>query len=140
MRVIKMLAKDWAKYSQDAHLVCFDEMRSPDFNRIDFALTSVLDSVPQSYMTCRELDAETVYLQYGGAFPSAKGTVRSFSGYKQMISELSISYTRATTLIQNQNTAMLKFAMAVGFRIIGVRTFKNEIYVEHLMEFGDFSV
>ena len=137
MIVAKLSSAEWAQYSEQAHLICFNEIRPEKMNRIDFALTTVLDSVPQTYMTCREIDEETIYLQYGGAFPSAKGTTKSFTGYVEMLLELSQSYKRATTLIENKNTAMIRFAMKVGFEIIGIRTFDGKIYLEHLLNFGE---
>ena len=136
MRVVTMLPAEWDKYSQDAHAVCFGEVRPAGMNRIDFALTTIENDIPLSYMTCREVDSESIYMQYGGAFPSAKGSVKSFISYTMMINHLSTRYKRASTLISNTNHAMLKFAMKVGLEIIGVRLFKGEIFVEHLIEFG----
>ena len=46
-------------------------------------------------------------------------------------------YKRITTLIENKNTVMLKMAMKVGFRVIGVRNFQGSILLEHLLEFSD---
>lgn len=43
-------------------------------------------------------------------------------------------YKRITTYIENKNTPMLKFAMKIGFRITGIRNYKNEILLEHLLE------
>lgn len=136
MKLATIPAKDWEKYSADAHMVCFGEVRPAGMNRIDFALTTLEDDVPLTYMTCREVDSESVYMQYGGAFPSAKGTVKSFIGYAMMIADLGLRYKRATTLISNKNHTMLKFAMKVGMEIIGVRLFNGEIFVEHMIEFG----
>lgn len=136
MRVIKMSSSEWDKYSADAHLICFGEERPAGMNRIDFALTAIEGDIPQAYMTCREVDSESVYMQYGGAFPSSKGTIKSFIGYTSMIAELAHRYKRASTLISNKNHAMLKFAMKVGLDIIGIRNFKGEIFLEHLIEFG----
>ncbi len=136
MIVARLSPKEWHQYSEDAHLICFNEIRPAKMNRIDFAMTTFEDGVPQTYMTCREVDEETLYMQYGGAFPSVQGTVKSFRGYEMMLCELSHHYKRATTLIENKNRAMLKFAMKVGFEIIGVRTFDGKIYLEHLLTFG----
>ena len=136
MKLIKMNSEEWSKYAENAHLVVFNERRPADFNRIDFTILITYADVPQTFATCRELDKETVYLQYGGAFPPAMNTVRSFRCYELTICELANNYKRATTLIENENTTMLKFAMRVGFRIIGVRMFEGKIYLEHLIDFG----
>lgn len=134
MNVVFMPADQWKQYSEQAHLICFNEHRPADMNRIDFALVADLDGIPQAYMTCREVDAETVYMQYGGAFPSAKGTVKSFRSYEAILGKLSSVYKHGTTLIENTNTPMLRFAMQAGLRVIGVRNFKQSILLEHFIE------
>ncbi|MNY47228.1 hypothetical protein D3C86_1824810 [compost metagenome] len=105
-------------------------------NRIDFALMTELDGVPLSYMTCREVDEETVYMAYGGSFPSAKNTALSFQSYQAFIEYLSTKYKRATTLIENTNFPMLKFAMKEGLVITGLRNFKGSILLEHSIEWN----
>jgi predicted regulator of Ras-like GTPase activity (Roadblock/LC7/MglB family) len=135
VQVVAIPSAEWQQYSEQAHLICFNEHRAADMNRIDFALVADLDGVPQAYMTCREVDSETVYMQYGGAFPSAKGSIKSFRGYEAMLKWLASNYKYGTTLIENTNTAMLRFAMQAGLRIIGVRNFKQSILLEHFAEF-----
>lgn len=131
MKVVKFTSEQWSKYAETAHLICFDENRPADMNRIDFALVVEEDSVPLCYTTCREVDSETVYMQYGGAFPSAKGTIKSYAGYGLIIEHLLHNYANITTLIENKNTVMLKFAMKVGFLITGLRNYKNTVLLEH---------
>jgi hypothetical protein len=137
MKVMRLNPIEWKDFSAQAHVVCFDEVRPPDLDRIDFALIAGDESGPVAYMTCRELDAESVYMQYGGAFPESRGTVKSFKGYTLMIAELAKNYVRASTLIENKNSPMLKFASKVGLIIIGMRTFKNQILLEHAVEFTE---
>lgn len=134
MNVAFITAEQWAKHSEDAHLICFGEKRPAEMNRIDFALLVEADGVPQAYMTCREVDAETVYMQYGGAFPSAKGTIKSFRAYQALLEKLGEVYKYGSTLIENTNTPMMKFAMQAGLRVIGVRNFKESILLEHFIE------
>lgn len=136
MKVVYMPADQWKQYSEQAHLICFSEHRPADMNRIDFALVADVDGVPQTYMTCREVDSETVYMQYGGAFPSAKGSIKSYRGYEAMLARLADAYKYGTTLIENTNTPMLRFAMQAGLRVIGVRNFKQSILLEHFIEWG----
>jgi hypothetical protein len=136
MEVVELSADEWFQYAADAHLSVFNEIRPPDMNRIDFALMVVDNDVPQTFATCRELDSETVYLQYGGSFPETIGTVKSFRCYEMTLLDLSKIYRRCSTLIENKNKAMLKFAMKVGFEIIGLRVFENKIYLEHFIDFG----
>lgn len=129
------LSDDWAVMSEDAHLAVFCEKRPWDFNRIDFALLAV-DEVPLQYVTCRELDKFTLYWQYGGSFPSCKGTPKSFAAYKALIEHVkTLEYKRITFLVENNNFSMLKFAMAAGFKIIGIKNFEGSILLEHVLEF-----
>jgi hypothetical protein len=134
MKASYLTPQEWDQYAEKAHLICFDEVMDADINRIDFALVIHEDDVPLSYTTCREFDKNTVYMQFGGAFPSAKNTLKSFFSYKVMLDTLSEKYMRATTLIENTNLPMIKFAMKAGFKIIGVRYYKGSILLEHLLE------
>lgn len=136
MEVKRVSQQEWMKISSEAHELCFNERRDPSFERIDFALVVAMGSTPVAYMTCKELDAESIYMQYGGAFPSGRDTALSFRAYSSMIDYLSQNYVRGGTLIENTNTAMLKFAMKKGLLITGVRNFKGSILLEHCIEFG----
>lgn len=124
---------EWDKYAEYAHLVCFDEHRPKEMNRYDFALVAEEDGKPLTYMTCREFDSETIYMAYGGSFPSAKGTIKSFRAYELCLEYLSKQYSQGTTLIENDNYPMLKFAMKQGLKVIGVRSFKDSVLLEHLI-------
>lgn len=140
IKIVKLSAEEWKLLSMDSHAVVFEEKRPPYMDRIDFAIMTVDDETetPLCYVTVRELDAETVYFQYGGAYPSAKGTSKSYESYKQLIDWTRKRYKRATNLVVNENIKMLQFCFAQGFRIIGVRTFKGQVLCELLLEFeGD---
>jgi hypothetical protein len=116
-------------------LIAFGKLLPPGSERIDFAMiVSNSDGVAMGYVTCREQDAETVYWQFGGAFPGTRDTLRTFQGYRAFV-DACRNYKRITTLIENTNTVMLKMAMAVGFRVVGVRAYKGSILLEHLLEF-----
>jgi hypothetical protein len=133
--VIKVLSPvEWQELSEVAHLVCFDELRPKSLDRIDFALVVVEENVPLAYTTVKELDSESAYMQFGGAFPSAKGTAKSLSSYLEMVSFLKSKYKRISTIIQNTNTPMMKFAMKADFLVIGVRIRDAEVYLEHFLE------
>lgn len=134
MKVVKLSSDEWKMYAEDAHLICFNERMSAELNRIDFALVVHEGDVPLAYTTCREFDANTVYMQFGGAFPSVRGTLKSFQCYMKMLEALKSHYKRATTLIENNNIPMLKFAMKAGFLITGVRYFKGSVLLEHLLD------
>ena len=125
----------WASLAKNAHLICFDEIRDPMMDRIDFALINERNDNPLNYCTVRELDSESVYWQYGGAFPNSKGTGESYYSYKRNAAWcFDEGYLRVTTYIENTNLAMLKIALKVGFLVIGTRTFKGHVMLELLLE------
>lgn len=135
----KLNAEEWKVFSEDAHRACFSEVRSASIERIDFAL---LAHDPTSrgvlgYVTVRELDSESVYWQYGGAFENIEKGVLVYRIYKEFIEFTGKHYKRVTTLVENTNLAYLKLAMKFGFRIIGVRVFKGTILVELLLDFEE---
>lgn len=135
---IKQLTpSEWAKLSEKAHLVVFNEIRPSEMNRIDYALLSDVDGVLSGYLTAREVDSETVYWQYGGAFPGTHSTVRAVECYGEFVRWSLEKYKYITTLVKNDNVRYLKMAMHFGFRIIGCRTFNGDILLELLNKRGD---
>jgi hypothetical protein len=129
--------KEWKNLSEKAHLIAFSETKPSEWDRIDFALLVRRGEQAMGYVTCREHDHETLYWQYGGAFPGTKESSLTFAGYKAFVSWSQKKYKRITTLIENNNVVMLKMAMKVGFRIVGVRLFRGHVLLEHLLEFPD---
>ncbi len=121
-------------FADNAHRIAFDKRLSPEKERIDFALLAVKDGCPGGYMTCRELNADRVYLQFGGVFPPHKGTVHVFSGYLQLIDWVSDRYKVLETCIENTNKVMLKMAMKAGFLIIGIRHYNGVTLLIHKRE------
>lgn len=137
MNVQKIEKEVWGSYfSELAHKICFEERKPASRDRIDYALL-VVDSndSPCGYITVRELDSETCYWQFGGVFPGTIGTTKSFKAYKACIEWSRGKYKRVSTLIENQNSAMLKFAAKVGFLIVGIRNYHGTVLLEHVMEF-----
>ena len=135
---VKKLSKEvWKELAENAHLVVFNEVRLNEQNRIDFALLAV-DETPLQYVTCRELDDETLYWQYGGSFPSCRGTPKSFLAYNAIIQACKdLGYKRISFLVENNNFPMLKFAIAAKCNIVGMRTFNGSVWLEHLKEFKE---
>lgn len=133
---VERIEKDqWREMSSDAHRAVFSEIRDAESERIDFALLAIEDGKLYGYCTVRELDSESVYWQYGGAFPSSEKSIRAVKSYDCFVGYCKARYRRVSTLVANGNIRYLKLAMSRGFRIIGVRTFKGEIFVELLNEF-----
>lgn len=129
--------EEWKQFSEKAHLVCFGAHKPAEWDRIDFALMVRSDEAPLGYVTCRETSADSVYWQFGGAFPSSRGTVLSWLSYNEFVNYCRGKYRSITTMIENVNTPMLRMAMKVGFLIIGSRAIGGRIYLEHLLEFSD---
>lgn len=121
--------------SEHAHFAVFKELRTRESDRIDYVLLGTDDEdIPLGYITVRELEDDAVYWQFGGALPPIKGSIHSFGLYQDMLRWTFDKYERITTLIENDNAAYLKMAAKVGFKIIGCRTFKGKVLLEHLLE------
>lgn len=137
MQVRAITKDDWATLAERAHLIVFNEIKKPEMDRIDFALIVENESsVPLQYATCRELDAESLYLQYGGSFPGTKGTIKSIRCFNAILDWANLAgYRRVSFLVENTNEAMLKLALSVGFLIIGVRNYRGLVLLEHAKEF-----
>lgn len=129
--------KRWEQLSEKAHVICFNTHKPKDWDRIDFALIVRRGEDLMGYLTCREVDAHSLYWQFGGAFPGTRESSLTFSGYKAFVAHCQSRYKRVTTLIENGNFVMLKMAMKVGFKIIGMRNFNGHVLLEHLLEFAD---
>lgn len=129
-----MPKKEWAAFSEEAHLISFGEHKPKEWDRIDYALVADREDTPLLWVTCRETDESTLYWGYGGAFPSARETSLSFLGYQALVNHSKEKYSRIWTIIKNDNFVMLKFAMKVGFKVIGVRCMDGEIMLEMLWE------
>lgn len=133
LAVQQVLKHEWEKHcAVHAHRVVFGEIMPPEYDRIDYALL-VLDTVankPVGYITCRELDQETVYLKHGGAFPPIKDTVLSYSAFLLALAWLRERYKRITQLVENTNVTYLKMSMSARFRVIGLRNFQGLVLLE----------
>lgn len=127
--------EDWAAFSERAHLACFETHKPAEWDRIDYALLIENGDTLMGYATCREWDAQTLYWQFGGAFRGTRSSSMTFKGYQAVAAWSKERYKRVTTLIENDNTVMLKMALKIGFKIIGTRTFKGSVLVELLLEF-----
>lgn len=136
IRVEKISKADWANgFSEAAHKLAFEELKPADFDRIDYALLSIRDDQPVSYVQVRETDPRSVYWQFGGAFPWARGTTASGRSYAKMVEFQGTLCDRIVTYIKNTNYPMLKMALANGFIIIGTRTVFGETFIDLVKEF-----
>lgn len=135
--VDKFNRAEWREYSETAHAICFGTHKPADWDRFDFALVVRTAEKLMGYITCREMDAETVYWQFGGAFPETRGTASVWKGYQAFVEFCRGKYKRIGTLIENDNAGMLKMAAKIGFKIVGVRTYAGSVLLEHCLELAD---
>lgn len=133
---VKVLTpQDWKVLAENAHLVVFDETWDKELERISFALLMIDEKdVPISYATAQEVDENTVYLQYGGAFPSYKGSATVYRSFEKMLQLLRSQYKVVKTYVENDNYPMLKFYMKNNFCVTGIRYFKDAVLLENSYE------
>lgn len=136
MQTVRIDKSDWLRLAESAHAIAFNDFRPADFDRIDFALIVEHEETfePLGYMVCREHDAKTLYLQFGGAFRGARSTSLSYKGYVCALDWCKARYERIITKIDNKNSVMLKFAAKAGFLIVGVNNYNGTILLEHQMK------
>lgn len=136
MNIQEYTSDQWFKIAEIMHLNVFDEHRSADMNRIDYALVVWEDDKPMGYVTCKEYDSHSVYIGYGGAMPYQRGKFNSMQGYKMILDYLKSKYSRVNTLIENTNIVMLKMAFACGFIVTGLRYFNGSVLLENSIEWS----
>jgi hypothetical protein len=134
VELVVLSKEQWKSFSDQAHLLCFNETGFSDIERCDYALLVVKDDVPLMYATIREHDSVTAYMSHGGAFPSAKGTASSYRAFELIMGFLKRNNEVVAMRVLNTNTPMLKFAMKAGFIIDGISYHKNKVYLEHILE------
>ena len=136
MIVTRIEPDKWAKISETAHKVVFNEVRPSEMDRVSYALVVGTEVEPMAYITVRETDKESAYIQYGGAFPNAKGSVTSFRIFSEMVAWLkNFGYKRVNMLVEGSNKVMLKFALTMDFDVIGMRVFNGTPLLELMRTF-----
>lgn len=136
IKIDQLSRAQWQELEKDAHGSVFGEVVPDNLTRVDFAMLAANElNQPILYATCRELDAESLYWQYGGSFPRFRGQKVVYTAFCEMISWTKKYYKRLSFLVENDNKAMLRLAMGGDFKIVGVRNFKNKVLLEHALEF-----
>jgi RimJ/RimL family protein N-acetyltransferase len=130
--VEKISLDEWKdKYMSDMYIDSFNAKKEANLEKCDFVLLCRdYKNEAVGFLTCHELDSETLYWQYGGATKKVKNTINVSSHYVSFIKWSLERYKRVTTRIENTNTPMLRIALKCGFLIYGIWNFKNKIYVE----------
>ena len=128
--------EEWYEFAEEAHKIIFREHRDKSLDRIDFALIAGNGKDPIGYVTCRELDSESVYWQFGGAMDEFRG-IAAFRGFQGFLGYSKERYKRISTLVENTNVKYLHMLMKMGFLAIGIRNYKGQIFLEMHTEFWD---
>ena len=138
MTIDKIPLSEWkSKYMQNMYLESFGGERNDLIEKCDFVLIARNENIqPVAFITCHEMDTETIYWQFGGACDNIKKSIRVMSHYVHFLVWCMARYKRVTTRIENTNTAMLKMAIHCGFVVYGIWNFKNKIYLELCYEAG----
>ena len=133
----KFNAEKWKEFAKTAHQSVFDKELEKSSAEIDYALVIVEEktNTPCAYVTVKDVNNGVCYWQHGGAFPNARGTALSFRSYKLAVEWAGERYKHIFTYIENTNADMLKFALAVGFKIIGIKLVLNKLMVELNLKF-----
>ena len=137
MNLVRYTPEQWSSVAEAIHSEVFNEFRGKEINRIDYVLVVWHDSIPLGYMTLRESDSASIYIGYGGILPEARKNIRSYGGYMMLLAYLKQRYDRATTLIEYTNIEMLRLAFKAGFIVTGLKAFKEYIFLELTLEWGE---
>lgn len=138
MIIDKLTEAEWKNsYMKNMYDSAFGEIRKVEIEKCDFVLIAKNSEFkPVGFVTCHEMDSETLYWQFGGASKEIKNTFHVLNHYINFIKWSISRYKRITTRIENTNTAMLKIAIKCGFIIYGIWNFKNTVYLELCYEQG----
>lgn len=135
MQVSFYTQDEWRELSPNAHLCVFDERADKSTERIDFALIVGNGENPQGYITVKEHDGKTAYMQRGGMFPHMKGIGVSADHFRLCIDWLwGRGFTKVFFNVKNSNIAMIKLGLNTGFRVSGMRQFKQDLLLEMSIE------
>lgn len=137
LRVHKVDQAVWKELGASTHQIVFGENPPETQSRMDFALVvqDLTTDLYVTYVTVRELDSDTVYWGWGGAFPTFRNSSAPWRAYQAMTeTTFELGYKSIFTLIENTNAPMLKFALKMGYKIIGIRHVNGCTMLEHLLE------
>lgn len=136
MIIEKISSEEWKNtYMKSMYEEVFGAERPVGLEKCDYVLIakdSELD--PVGFITCHEMDSETVYWQFGGAAKKVKNTNHVLNHYIHFLAWSLAKYKRVTTRIENTNSSMLRMAIRCGFLVYGIWNFKNKIYLELCFE------
>jgi len=133
IEIKKLSPTEWKSMAENAHLVCFNEKRPAEMDRISYTLLAVKNGTALAYVTARETDSESVYLPYGGSFPGARNTADSYNSFLAFVDYFKQKeFKRVNFLVESKNKPMLKFAISADFEPIGMRVFNGQPLFEFM--------
>jgi len=121
------------KYAKNAHISVFEEGYNPDEHSCDFALLVSKDDTLISYSTIKNLTPENVCMEYGGSFPTHRGSTHVLQTFLVMLDYLKQKGKKEVYYVTtNENYPMLKFGLFAGFKITGMTlSKKGKLLLEH---------
>jgi hypothetical protein len=99
--------------------------------RFDFAITAKENDNEYGFLTGYAKSYNTCYIGLGGVFDANRG--RGFSTLKvlkEIIELLLKQYTFIEFEVKNDNKQMLKLAIAINAKIIGINCYGEELFVK----------
>lgn len=140
MNVSVITKEAWVGSSQMqfCYAQAFYDRRDPRLERPDFTLIVEDLNGICGFVTCIEIDSETLYWQFGGALHEIKKSLKVKAAYVALIKKSKdLGFKRIQTKIENTNVSMLKLALKFGFIVVGVFISRNKVYLELNKELGE---
>ena len=137
MKLERLTPEQWTWLASTAHRAVFQELRDAGVDRVHHVLLAVEGAEPIGYMTIQERDAHTAHIQFGGAFPPVRGSLKAVRAWSLALGRLKESYRRVTMRVENTNRPMLKLALAMHFKVVGIHVQADKILLEHALNFYD---
>jgi hypothetical protein len=131
--VNRLSQEEWKDVSEKVHLVTFGEDRG-GIDRVDYALLCTWNETVGGFFTIKEMDADTVYIQHGGAFPNFAKSIYVVGGFAAVLAKLKEQYKHIKMKVLNTNYPMIKLALSQNFLIIGCALVKDKLYLEMNLE------
>lgn len=133
MKIHKLSSEQWKGLSKSAHMAVFNKVRPPEVDRSDFVYFVTEDDKPFGYISVKEMDSSTAYLQFGGVVPDKRGSVKTYKGFVSVLEELA-EYKNLTCFVENTNRVFIKMLLQLGFLVVGTRTLNKKIFVDFIKE------
>lgn len=138
MVVEKLTKEEWAPMNVNAHFFSFGHKIDLADERYDFTLIVKNEAHKlMFYSKCREHNASTLYLMYGGALPGTIESSMTYFAFKKMLAYCQARYKRVTALVVNTNIRALKMAFKCGFLVMGSGIVDGHIFLQLVLDFPD---